>query len=161
MLWLALMFAPGTILGNASPTDPTVCRGTIFGAAHRISGRKRSIAAGQVYVSCPSARVVDGDTIHCGRPRIRQLGIDAPEIEHCPRYRICAPGDGQAARRSLVAALRYGPVRYEPITTDRFGRTVAVVWAGNVNLSCWQLQQAQATYKPQWDNGDRIGQACR
>lgn len=112
-------------------------------------------------VDCPSAYVVDGDTLRCGSERLRLLGIDAPEIERCPRWRVCAPGDGQAAKLSLSAALRFGPVRYERVTIDRYGRTVAVVWAGRMNLSCWQLRQAQAIYKANWDNGRRIGRVCR
>jgi len=112
-------------------------------------------------IDCPSAYVVDGDTLRCGDTRIRLLGIDAPEMEACPRWRVCTPGDGQAAKRSLIDVLRFGAVRYQPITTDRFGRTVAVVWAGNVNMSCWQLQRAQAVYKPQWDNGRIIARDCR
>jgi len=112
-------------------------------------------------IDCPSAYVVDGDTLRCGSQRIRLLGIDAPEIEACPRWRVCAPGDGQASKRSLIAALRFGPIRYQSVTVDRFGRQVAVVWAGSVNLSCWQLQRAQAIYKPKWDNGHRIARACR
>jgi endonuclease YncB( thermonuclease family) len=114
-----------------------------------------------VIVECPSAYVVDGDTLRCGSERLRLLGIDAPEIERCPRWRVCAPGDGQAAKRSLSAAFRFGPVRYERVTIDRYGRTVAVVWAGRMNLSCWQLQRAQAIYKPHWDNGARIARACQ
>jgi micrococcal nuclease len=111
-------------------------------------------------IDCPSAYVVDGDTLRCGPERLRLLGIDAPEIERCPRWRVCTPGDGQAAKRSLIVALRNGPVRYQPITVDRFGRTVAVVWAGRVNLSCWQLQRGQAIYKPKWDNGQLVRNAC-
>jgi len=114
-----------------------------------------------VIVECPSAYVVDGDTLRCGSERLRLLGIDAPEIERCPRWRVCAPGDGQAAKRSLSLALRFGHVRYEPVTVDRYGRTVAIVWAGRANLSCWQLQRAQAIYKPHWDNGARIARACQ
>jgi endonuclease YncB( thermonuclease family) len=60
-----------------------------------------------------------------------------------------------------MAAMRLGPIRYHPVTVDRYGRTVAMVWAGRINLSCWQLQQAQAVYKPKWDNGQLIAQACR
>lgn len=112
-------------------------------------------------IDCPSAYVVDGDTIHCGPERIRLLGIDAPEIEACPRWRVCAPGDGEASKRSLITAMRLGPIRYEPVIVDRYGRQVAVVWAGSVNLSCWQLQKAQAIYKRRWDNGQRIARACR
>ena len=112
-------------------------------------------------VDCPSAYVVDGDTLRCGPERLRLLGIDAPEIEHCPRWRVCAPGDGHASKRSLIGAMRLGPIRYQPVTNDRYGRTVAVVWAGRANLSCWQLQRRQAIYKPKWDNGRLIARACR
>jgi micrococcal nuclease len=112
-------------------------------------------------IDCPSAYIVDGDTLRCGDQRIRLLGIDAPEMGACPRWRICTSGDGRAAKRSLVDALRFGPLRYEPVTRDRFGRTVAVVWAGKVNLSCWQLQRVQAVYKPHWDNGGIIARDCR
>jgi endonuclease YncB( thermonuclease family) len=112
-------------------------------------------------VDCPSAYVVDGDTLRCGPERLRLLGIDAPEIERCARWRVCAPGDGQASKQSLIAALGLGPIRYQPVTRDRYGRQVAVVWAGRVNLSCWQLQRAQAIYKPKWDNGRLIARACR
>jgi len=112
-------------------------------------------------IDCPSAYVVDGDTLRCGPARIRLLGIDAPEIERCPRWRTCVAGDGQASKRSLIAAVRRGPVRYQSVTVDRYGRQVAVVWAGSVNLSCWQLERGQAVYKPKWDNGHRIGRECR
>jgi len=112
-------------------------------------------------INCPSAYVVDGDTLRCGLERLRLLGIDAPEIHSCPRRRVCAPGDGQSSKQSLVAALRMGPIRYQPITRDRYGRTVAVVWAGRINLSCWQLERHQAIYKVKWDNGRRVGRACQ
>jgi endonuclease YncB( thermonuclease family) len=47
------------------------------------------------------------------------------------------------------------------VTHDRFGRTVAVVWAGGTNLSCWQLERGQAIYKPNWDTGQLIALECR
>jgi endonuclease YncB( thermonuclease family) len=61
----------------------------------------------------------------------------------------------------LISALKFGPVRYQVVTMDRFGRQVAVVWAGSVNLSCWQLQRRQAIYKPKWDNGRLVARACK
>jgi len=120
----------------------------------------RASRAAAPSIGCSAAKVVDGDTLRCGSERIRLLGIDAPEIERCRRWRVCAPGDGQAAKRSLVSAVRLGAIRYQPVTTDRYGRTVAMVWAGQTNLSCWQLLRGQAIYKPEWDNGRRIGRAC-
>ena len=112
-------------------------------------------------IPCPSAYVVDGDTLRCGHVRLRLLGIDAPElVGHCPNYRQCAPGDGPASRRSLVEALRNGRVSYSIVTTDRFGRYVVQAWVGRTNLSCWQLQRRQAIYKPHWDIGGLIASAC-
>lgn len=112
-------------------------------------------------VDCPSAYVVDGDSLRCGELRLRLLGIDAPELHGCPKWRVCVAGDGKASADSLRMALRYGPVRYQVVTLDRFGRSVVMAWAGRENLSCWQLQYAQAVYKPRWDNGGLIKRACR
>ena len=113
-------------------------------------------------LSCPSAYVVDGDTLRCGSVRLRLLGIDAPELPgHCPPYRQCEPGDSFASKRSLIEALRYGRVTYSVVTTDRFGRYVVMAWAGRANLSCWQLQRAQVIYKPRGDNGGLVASSCR
>ena len=110
---------------------------------------------------CPSAYVVDGDSLRCGDVRLRLLGIDAPELHGCPRWRVCVEGDGEASKRSLASAMRYGPITYRIITRDRFGRSVVMAWAGKVNLSCWQLQARQAVYKPRWDTGGLVARECR
>jgi endonuclease YncB( thermonuclease family) len=111
--------------------------------------------------TCAAPVVVDGDTLRCGSTRLRLLGIDSPELHVCPKSRICVSGDGQAARQSLAAALRFGRIRYRVVTTDRYGRSVVMAWAGEINLSCWQLQRGQAVYKPKWDNGGQVAAACR
>lgn len=105
--------------------------------------------------------ITDGDTIRCGQERVRLLGIDAPELHGCRKGRVCAPGNGQASKRSLTAAMGQGPVRLERVGKDRYGRTLALAYAGSVNLSCWQLTRDQAIYKPTWDNGRRVARACR
>ena len=81
--------------------------------------------------ACPSAYVVDGDTLRCGDLRLRLLGIDAPELPgHCAHYRDCAPGNGWAAKRSLGEALRNGRLTYSIVTTDRYGRAVVMACVG-------------------------------
>ena len=149
-----------TLLIAAGAGNQVVCKGTVC-YDHSPQQTRHSATDRISSAQCPAPRVVDGDTLRCGSERVRLLGIDAPELEHCPRWRVCAPGDGQASKRSLVAAMRSGPVRLQRVTVDRYGRTVAVVWAGGVNLSCWQLERGQAIYKPHWDNGGRIAAACR
>ena len=126
-----------------------------------IAAVSRSCHGPLMIIDCPSAYVIDGDTLRCGPDRIRLLGIDAPEMGSCPRWRVCVRGDGRASKRSLIAALKLGRVRYQAVTVDRFGRQVAVVWAGRINLSCWQLQKGQAIYKPKWDNGQLVARDCR
>ena len=111
--------------------------------------------------SCPSAYVVDGDSLRCGTLGLRLLGIDAPELHGCPSWRVCVAGDGNAARQSLQRALGYGPITYRVVTIDRFGRSVVMAWAGKVNLSCYQLEARQAVYKLHWDNVGQIAAACR
>jgi endonuclease YncB( thermonuclease family) len=116
--------------------------------------------AASPWQSCPAPRVVDGDTLRCGRERVRLLGIDAPELHSCPRNRVCVAGDAVASKLSLRQAISAGPVHYMVVKRDRYGRAVAVVQAGNLNLSCWQLSQRQAQYIAKWDDGRRIGRAC-
>ena len=117
--------------------------------------------AGSPWLPCLAPRVVDGDTIRCGSERVRLLGIDAPELHGCPRSRVCVAGNPVASKLSLKQAISAGPVRYMTVKRDRYGRAVAVVEAGGLNLSCWQLSQRQAEYVGKWDDGRLIGRACR
>lgn len=133
---------------------------------------------------------IDGDTLRCGSERIRLLGIDAPELRgHCRRGRVCAPGNPIASKRSLQAALdgrRSAPVghgpktrpmlnepnirpvehgfknalRVESVGRDRYGRTLAMVSAGGVDLSCHQLANGAARYRGDWDDGRRVARRC-
>ena len=113
-----------------------------------------------VVIECPAPIVTDGDSLRCGKTRLRLLGIDAPELHGCPRQRICVSGNGEAAKGSLRAGVGAGPFRYRVISRDRFGRSIVMAWAGRTNLSCWQLERAQATYKPEWDDGGLVARAC-
>lgn len=105
-------------------------------------------------------RVTDGDTIRCGDERIRLLAIDAPELPgHCRPGRRCAPGDGAASTASLARALT-GRLTIERAGEDRYGRSLALVAGDDGDLSCWQLAHGQAIYKPAWDDGRRVANAC-
>jgi micrococcal nuclease len=111
-------------------------------------------------------KVVDGDTlvgfgIMGDRTRYRLNGIDAPEMPgHCRRGRNCVVGDPDLSRASLDVALDKGQVEIERIKQDRYGRWIAQVRAGGIDLSCWQIEQRQALYMPRWDEGGRTRRAC-
>lgn len=98
-------------------------------------------------IVCEAPRAIDGDTIRCANlfRSVRLAGIDAPELPgHCRRGRVCTPGDGQAAKRTLARLMRLGPVRLQVTGRDRYWRTLAIVSAGRVNLNCELLRRGQA-----------------
>jgi endonuclease YncB( thermonuclease family) len=103
---------------------------------------------------------VDGDTLHCGRERIRLLGIDAPELPgHCAQGRRCVSGDPYAATSSLKRAIGR-TMRIERVSQDRYGRTLALLRGPHGDLSCWQMQHHQAIYRADWDNGGLVARTC-
>ena len=105
---------------------------------------------------------IDGDTLRCsGIGRVRLLGIDAPEMAgHCRTGRVCAPGDPEKSRAHLARLIAPGVV-ISPVTRDRYGRTVAQVYAGEKNVACEMLRKGLAEYKPAWDNGGLLAADCR
>ena len=74
-------------------------------------------------------RVVDGDSLEVKygglfsflrRPfPVRLYGIDAPEL---------AQPYGQESRRQLQSLVRRGGIRMDAVTTDRYGRTVGILY---------------------------------
>jgi micrococcal nuclease len=107
-----------------------------------------------------TCRALDGDTIACDGERIRLIGVDAPEMGPCPEFRACVQGDPLLSKYSLEAALEAGPVQVESFGVDHYGRTLALVWAGETNVACYQLAQAGAVYQPRWDKNERVKLEC-
>lgn len=110
--------------------------------------------------SLSGCAAIDGDTLNCAGEHIRLLGIDAPEMPgHCAFGRQCVEGDPYAAQASLQAALMYG-MTIERVGSDRYGRTLGMVYVGNQSLSCHQLALGQAAYISDWDDGARVASEC-
>jgi len=113
-----------------------------------------------VLLAC-TLQVIDGDTLRCGRERIRLIGIDAPELPgHCRRGRRCVAGDPFASRERLRRAVARAPAKIERLGSDRYGRTLALVSVANTDLGCHQLRGHAATYKPGWDTDQRLARRC-
>jgi micrococcal nuclease len=117
---------------------------------------------------CIAAVAIDGDSIRCRNlGEIRLLAIDAPDRTSSRPCRErfgdhrCDDAGAKAAKASLRAGLKLGPVMVEEVTRDRYGRLVARASAGETNLSCWQLKRRQARYIARYDNGGRVRKICR
>jgi endonuclease YncB( thermonuclease family) len=76
---------------------------------------------------------VDGDTLRASGGRIRLYGIDAPEYDQ-----TCRDGDGRswscgrAAKTRLASLVALGNVACAPQGHDRYGRTLAICSAVDV-----------------------------
>jgi endonuclease YncB( thermonuclease family) len=126
-------------------------------------------AAASGWHPCVNPWVIDGDSIRCSNlGEIRLLGIDTPDFTFSAPCRghygnhVCDNAGDRAATRKLIALkLRMRSVEWTvlPVTRDHYGRLVAEVRAGSVDLSCYQLANGAARYIPEYDNGGRIARA--
>jgi endonuclease YncB( thermonuclease family) len=95
--------------------------------------------------ACSSVQITDGDNLRCDGARIRLTGIDAPELPgHCRAGRACTPGDPYSSTDNLKRLVDAGPVRCTQTDTDVYGRIVARCSAGDVDLSCRQIEDGHA-----------------
>jgi endonuclease YncB( thermonuclease family) len=91
------------------------------------------------------ASVMDGDTLEIHGQRIRLHGIDAPES---PQH--CYLPDGKTWRCGQTAALQLQDfignqmVACERKGQDRYGRMVAVCFAGGEDLGAWLVEHGWA-----------------
>lgn len=105
------------------------------------------------------ASIIDGDTIEIHGTRIRLWGVDAPESDQLCRgqdseqYRC-----GAQAANDLDAFLARRPVNCNPISLDRYGRTVATCSVAGVDLGDWLVRKGFALDWPEYSRG-RYGEA--
>lgn len=108
---------------------------------------------------------IDGDTLVCRvgleRVHLRLNGIDAPELPgHCHGNRHCAPGDPFASKANLASLVAGKRIHWADLGRDHYGRTIAEVKAGRIDVQCAQLNGGFAIYKPRWDNGKMLARVC-
>ena len=98
-------------------------------AGRPASGSAHYVSAGTHrprYVPQDKIRIVDGDTFRNGRERVRIIGYDAPEMSQ-PR--------GPAAKVRLTQLMRGGSVTMLRRGKDKYGRTLAFVYADGKNVA--------------------------
>ncbi len=98
---------------------------------------------------CTVKAVFDGDTLAAscedGEVKVRVFGIDAPEMKQEPW------GDRSLqAMRGLLP--RRDPVRLQVMDHDRYGRTVALVFAGERDAGLEMVRQGRAVVYKQYND---------
>ncbi len=100
-------------------------------------------------IDCTVTRVLDGDTFHClpekpvigakihkdGTISVRLRGIDAPEKRQA--Y-------GVDAQQSLKSMIGGKTVKLDVKDIDKYGRVVAYVWLGKLNVNLEQVKRGMA-----------------
>ena len=113
----------------------------------QLTGSEAELVTQPIYVH-------DGDTIRIGGERIRIIGLDTPEIGS--RARCAAEQQGAvAARAELERMLFRAEVTIRRDGTDRYGRTLAYVYADGKNvaralISAGLARPYQGGYRKGW-----------
>lgn len=86
-------------------------------------------------------QVTDGDTIKNNGRTYRLWGIDAPETKQ-----TCADGweAGKEATKTMADLVRGRTIECFDVTQDRYGRTVALCFANEINLSLEMVRAGMA-----------------
>jgi endonuclease YncB( thermonuclease family) len=99
-------------------------------------------------------RVVDGDTIHIGKTKIRLHGIDAPEMkQECYRVDGTPYRCGEAATDALRVLIGANPVRCDGGAYDRYKRLIAVCYSGTADLNAEMVRQGWALAYRKYSKG--------
>jgi endonuclease YncB( thermonuclease family) len=108
-----------------------------------------------------AARVIDGDSIVVAGIEIRIYGIDAPEYRQtCSKSgRLWACGIAATEMmRSLVAGRE---IRCRPREQDRYGRTVAICYAGGLDLGAAMVKGGHAVAYGAYEADERDARDAR
>ena len=89
-------------------------------------------------------RIIDGDTILVRGKRIRLAGIDAPEIGQRLGGRVLGRSAGAAAAAELYAIVGRQRVTVRPVKTDPYGRLVAQVRIGELDVGAEMIRRGFA-----------------
>ena len=90
------------------------------------------------------AQVIDGDTLQVAGERVRLHGIDAPESKQSCSVSGVGYACGQSAKRTLTGATAGKVVTCKGEKRDRYGRLVAVCYAGDDDLNAKMVRDGWA-----------------
>ncbi len=90
------------------------------------------------------AHVIDGDTLQVAGERVRLQGIDAPETRQSCSVAGIGYACGQNAKRLLAGATAGKIITCKGEKRDRYGRLVAVCFAGEDDLNAMMVRDGWA-----------------
>jgi endonuclease YncB( thermonuclease family) len=114
------------------------------------------LASGSAYSGdlARQAVIIDGDTLEIHGPRVRLWGIDAPESNQ-----LCGGDDslhyrcGARAANELAAMVDRHLMICQPVSLDRYGRTVASCAVNGTDVAEWLVRQGLASDWARYSHG--------
>ena len=91
------------------------------------------------------AKIIDGDTIHIDKNKIRLHGIDAPETNQTCNKNNVVWNCGIESTLVLKKLISKKDIRCEIINIDRYKRYVAECYLDNININRYMVQLGWAT----------------
>ena len=108
------------------------------------------------------AKIIDGDTIHIGKNKIRLYGIDAPEINQTCTIEKIIWECGIDSSQALKSIISEKEVQCEIVDIDRYKRFVAKCFLKNINLNQYMVQNGWAVayryYSDDFINDEEIAE---
>ena len=89
-------------------------------------------------------KIIDGDTIHIDGEKIRFSGIDAPELNQKCKKKITIIYCGIKAKNILINAIGKNKVNCISEGKDRYNRTLAECFIGDLSLSRYLVREGYA-----------------
>ena len=90
------------------------------------------------------AKIIDGDTIHIGKNKIRLHGIDAPETNQTCTYENKIWNCGIQSTIALEKFVLEKKVNCKIIDVDRYKRFVGICFANKININQYMVQNGWA-----------------
>ena len=90
------------------------------------------------------AKIIDGDTIHIDKNKIRLHGIDAPETNQTCNKNNVVWNCGIESTLVLKKLISKKDIRCEIINIDRYKRYVAECLVNNININKYMVQSGWA-----------------
>ena len=91
-----------------------------------------------------SAKVIDGDTIHIGKNKIRLHGIDAPEIKQKCFISNDEWNCGEQSQSNLINLINLRKVNCIIFDKDRYKRDIAECYVDELNINKWMVKNGWA-----------------
>ena len=108
------------------------------------------------------AIIIDGDTIHIGKNKIRLHGIDAPEIKQTCKIKDKIWNCGIESSANLKKLIGKKNIKCEVSDIDRYKRYIAECYLNNLNINQYMVRQGWAIayryYSKQFIEDEEIAQ---